>query len=63
MLIQMSVKVADEAHCSAANCMRLTIEHMNTRSMFYDNNLIKIMMMLRKCALRKSLFDSNGQVT
>ena len=43
--------------------MRLPVEHMNARTVFDDNNLIKIMMMLRKCRLRKSGFDRNGQLT
>ena len=61
MLIEVPVEVTDEANRAAANGMRLTIEHVNTSAMFNDNNLIKIMMMLRKCSLRKSRFNRHGK--
>ncbi|KWZ93067.1 hypothetical protein HMPREF3212_00458 [Citrobacter freundii] len=59
----MPVMIANETHRTAADGVRLSVEHMDPRSMFDHHNFMKIMMMFWKRRLRKPRFNSHWRFT
>ena len=53
MFIQVPVVIAHEAHRTAADGIRLTVKHVDARSVLNNHNFMKIMMMLRERSLRQ----------
>ncbi len=59
VLVEMAIVVAHKANGAAAERIRLTIKHMRAGAVFNNDNLIKIMMMLRKSRLRQTRFNGH----
>gem|GEM_PF-5486924 len=62
MFIHMPVMIAYEAHRAAADGVRLSVEDMDARAVFNDNDLMKIMMMFRKGSLGQPRLNRHRRV-
>ncbi|SVM11413.1 Uncharacterised protein [Klebsiella pneumoniae] len=51
MFVEMAVVIANKADRTAADGVGLAVENVNSRTVFHNNNLMKIMVMFRKSGL------------
>ena len=59
LFVQMAIVIADKADAAGAQCLRLTVKHVNARTLFHQHYFMKIMVMFRKCRLWHARFNGD----
>ncbi|SNU32730.1 conserved hypothetical protein [Klebsiella grimontii] len=60
MFVEMAVVIANKADRTAADGVGLAVENVNSRTVFHNNNLMKIMVMFGKSGLREPRLNGDS---